>query len=70
MFSPFFMSLNNIQLFLFSSCVKTFNELFSSQNTEADILNIVSKAEEFEQLKVRCLQASTSVKLPRSKTSL
>uniref|UniRef100_A0A3B3DTQ4 Activating signal cointegrator 1 complex subunit 3 n=1 Tax=Oryzias melastigma TaxID=30732 RepID=A0A3B3DTQ4_ORYME len=33
--------------------IETFNELFSSQNTEADILNIVSKAEEFEQLKVR-----------------
>uniref|UniRef100_A0A4W6ERX7 Activating signal cointegrator 1 complex subunit 3 n=1 Tax=Lates calcarifer TaxID=8187 RepID=A0A4W6ERX7_LATCA len=33
--------------------IETFNELFNSQRTEADILNIVSKAEEFEQLKVR-----------------
>ncbi|RVE62284.1 hypothetical protein OJAV_G00155540 [Oryzias javanicus] len=33
--------------------IETFNELFSSQNTEADILNIVSKAEESRQLKVR-----------------
>lgn len=33
--------------------VKTFNENFNSQRTEADILSIVSKAEEFEQLKVR-----------------
>lgn len=31
---------------------KTFNESFNSQRTEADILSIVSKAEEFEQLKV------------------
>lgn len=31
---------------------KTFNENFNSQRTEADILSIVSKAEEFEQLKV------------------
>ncbi|XP_077383335.1 activating signal cointegrator 1 complex subunit 3 isoform X2 [Festucalex cinctus] len=33
--------------------IETFNELFNSQRTEADILSIVSKAEEFEQLKVR-----------------
>lgn len=33
--------------------MKTFNELFTSQQTEADILCTVSKAEEFEQLKVR-----------------
>ncbi|XP_028280593.1 activating signal cointegrator 1 complex subunit 3 [Parambassis ranga] len=33
--------------------IETFNELFNSQRTEADILNIVSKSEEFEQLKVR-----------------
>lgn len=31
---------------------KTFNESFNSQRTEADVLSIVSKAEEFEQLKV------------------
>lgn len=39
--------------FFFSPPVKTFNENFNSQRTEADILSIVSKAEEFEQLKVR-----------------
>uniref|UniRef100_A0A665WR59 Activating signal cointegrator 1 complex subunit 3 n=1 Tax=Echeneis naucrates TaxID=173247 RepID=A0A665WR59_ECHNA len=33
--------------------IETFNELFNSQRTDADILSIVSKAEEFEQLKVR-----------------
>ncbi|KAJ0066258.1 hypothetical protein NL108_004118 [Boleophthalmus pectinirostris] len=33
--------------------IETFNELFNSQRTEADILSIVSKAEEFDQLKVR-----------------
>ncbi|CAG6016100.1 unnamed protein product, partial [Menidia menidia] len=33
--------------------IETFNELFNSQKTEADILSIVSKAEEFDQLKVR-----------------
>ncbi|KAG7233189.1 hypothetical protein INR49_007395 [Caranx melampygus] len=33
--------------------IETFNESFNSQRTEADILSIVSKAEEFEQLKVR-----------------
>ncbi|XP_039972901.1 activating signal cointegrator 1 complex subunit 3 [Xiphias gladius] len=33
--------------------IETFNEHFNSQRTEADILSIVSKAEEFEQLKVR-----------------
>ncbi|XP_030580581.1 activating signal cointegrator 1 complex subunit 3 [Archocentrus centrarchus] len=33
--------------------IETFNELFNSQRTEAEILNIVSRAEEFEQLKVR-----------------
>uniref|UniRef100_A0A4W5RGW0 Activating signal cointegrator 1 complex subunit 3 n=1 Tax=Hucho hucho TaxID=62062 RepID=A0A4W5RGW0_9TELE len=33
--------------------METFNELFNSQKTEADILSIVSKAEEFEQVKVR-----------------
>ncbi|XP_076827950.1 activating signal cointegrator 1 complex subunit 3 isoform X2 [Brachyhypopomus gauderio] len=33
--------------------IETFNELFSAQKTEADILSIVSKAEEFEQVKVR-----------------
>ncbi|XP_061631426.1 activating signal cointegrator 1 complex subunit 3 isoform X1 [Phyllopteryx taeniolatus] len=33
--------------------IETFNEHFNSQRTEADILGIVSKAEEFEQLKVR-----------------
>ncbi|KAM4632986.1 activating signal cointegrator 1 complex subunit 3 [Polymixia lowei] len=33
--------------------IETFNELFNSQKTEADILGIVSKAEEFEQVKVR-----------------
>ncbi|XP_048008746.1 activating signal cointegrator 1 complex subunit 3 [Megalobrama amblycephala] len=33
--------------------IETFNELFNSQKTEADILSIVSKAEEFEQIKVR-----------------
>ncbi|XP_076136691.1 activating signal cointegrator 1 complex subunit 3 [Alosa pseudoharengus] len=33
--------------------IETFNEMFSSQKTEADILSIVSKAEEFEQVKVR-----------------
>ncbi len=33
--------------------LQTFNELFSPQKTEADILSIVSKAEEFEQVKVR-----------------
>ncbi|KTG40097.1 hypothetical protein cypCar_00023459 [Cyprinus carpio] len=30
---------------------QTFNKLFSAQKTEADILSIVSKAEEFEQIK-------------------
>ncbi|XP_039603796.1 activating signal cointegrator 1 complex subunit 3 [Polypterus senegalus] len=33
--------------------METFNELFAVHNTEADILCIVSKAEEFEQVKVR-----------------
>ncbi|KAM3614996.1 uncharacterized protein V6R79_021978 [Siganus canaliculatus] len=33
--------------------IETFNESFNSQRTEADVLGIVSKAEEFEQLKVR-----------------
>uniref|UniRef100_A0A8C6KGY8 Activating signal cointegrator 1 complex subunit 3 n=1 Tax=Nothobranchius furzeri TaxID=105023 RepID=A0A8C6KGY8_NOTFU len=33
--------------------METFNEHFNSQRTEADILTVVSKAEEFEQLKVR-----------------
>lgn len=33
--------------------IETFNELFNSQRTEADIFSIVSKAEEFDQLKVR-----------------
>ncbi|KAF7655892.1 hypothetical protein LDENG_00048920 [Lucifuga dentata] len=33
--------------------IETFNEHFNSQRTEADILSIVSKAEEFDQLKVR-----------------
>ncbi|XP_068602904.1 activating signal cointegrator 1 complex subunit 3 [Brachionichthys hirsutus] len=33
--------------------IETFNESFTSQRTEADILSIVSQAEEFEQLKVR-----------------
>ncbi|XP_032375241.1 activating signal cointegrator 1 complex subunit 3 [Etheostoma spectabile] len=33
--------------------IETFNELFNSQRTEADILSIVSRAEEFDQLKVR-----------------
>lgn len=32
--------------------VKTFNENLNSQQTEAEILSTVSKAEEFEQLKV------------------
>uniref|UniRef100_A0AAY4D056 Activating signal cointegrator 1 complex subunit 3 n=1 Tax=Denticeps clupeoides TaxID=299321 RepID=A0AAY4D056_9TELE len=35
------------------STIETFNELFSAQKTEADILSIISKAEEFEQVKVR-----------------
>ncbi|KAL4657484.1 activating signal cointegrator 1 complex subunit 3 [Arapaima gigas] len=33
--------------------IETFNELFNAQKTEADILSIVSKAEEFDQVKVR-----------------
>ncbi|KAJ3598427.1 hypothetical protein NHX12_001937, partial [Muraenolepis orangiensis] len=33
--------------------IETFNELFNSQRTEGDIFSIVSKAEEFEQVKVR-----------------
>lgn len=33
--------------------IETFNDLFDAQKTEADILSIVSKAEEFEQVKVR-----------------
>lgn len=33
--------------------METFNELFGAHKTEADIFNIVSKAEEFEQVKVR-----------------
>lgn len=33
--------------------MQMFNELFNSQKTEADILSIASKAEEFEQVKVR-----------------
>nr|E7F8F4.2 RecName: Full=Activating signal cointegrator 1 complex subunit 3 [Danio rerio] len=33
--------------------IESFNELFNAQNTEADVLSIVSKAEEFEQIKVR-----------------
>lgn len=32
---------------------QTFNDLFNAQKTEGDILSIVSKAEEFEQVKVR-----------------
>ena len=32
--------------------MKTFNENLNSQQTEAEILSTVSKAEEFEQLKV------------------
>lgn len=32
--------------------MKTFNEEFNSQKTEAEILTVVSKAEEFDQLKV------------------
>lgn len=32
---------------------QTFNELFFAHKTEGDILAIVSKAEEFEQVKVR-----------------
>lgn len=32
--------------------MKTFNESLHSQQTEAEILSTVSKAEEFEQLKV------------------
>lgn len=32
---------------------QTFNELFDAHKTEGDILAIVSKAEEFEQIKVR-----------------
>uniref|UniRef100_W5NIJ2 Activating signal cointegrator 1 complex subunit 3 n=1 Tax=Lepisosteus oculatus TaxID=7918 RepID=W5NIJ2_LEPOC len=33
--------------------IETFNELFDAHKTEADILSIVSKAEEFDQVKVR-----------------
>ncbi|NWS01521.1 ASCC3 protein, partial [Motacilla alba] len=33
--------------------IETFNELFDAHKTEGDILAIVSKAEEFEQIKVR-----------------
>ncbi|GCB75565.1 hypothetical protein scyTo_0015342 [Scyliorhinus torazame] len=33
--------------------IETFNELFSTHNTEADIFALVSKAEEFEQIKIR-----------------
>ncbi|XP_053317304.1 activating signal cointegrator 1 complex subunit 3 [Spea bombifrons] len=33
--------------------IETFNELFDAHKTEADIFAIVSKAEEFEQIKVR-----------------
>ncbi|TRY60612.1 hypothetical protein DNTS_007571 [Danionella cerebrum] len=33
--------------------IESFNELFNAHNTEADIFSIVSKAEEFEQIKVR-----------------
>ncbi|XP_078504501.1 activating signal cointegrator 1 complex subunit 3 [Lissotriton helveticus] len=33
--------------------IETFNELFDAHKTEGDILSIVSKAEEFEQIKVR-----------------
>lgn len=41
--------------------LKTFNENFNSQRTEADILSIVSKAEEFEQLKVSsCLELTSN----------
>lgn len=43
--------------------MKTFNELFNSQKTEADILSIVSKAEEFDQLKVGGSDAELSVHL-------
>lgn len=32
--------------------LQTFNELFDAHKTEGDILAIVSKAEEFEQIKV------------------
>ncbi|NWH78990.1 ASCC3 protein, partial [Piaya cayana] len=35
------------------STIETFNELFDAHKTEGDILAIVSKAEEFEQIKVR-----------------
>lgn len=40
-------------VFLLPPPMKTFNDHFNSQRTEADILSIVSKAEEFDQLKVR-----------------
>ncbi|XP_038655200.1 activating signal cointegrator 1 complex subunit 3 isoform X1 [Scyliorhinus canicula] len=33
--------------------IETFNELFSAHNTEADVFALVSKAEEFEQIKIR-----------------
>lgn len=33
--------------------MQTFNELFDAHKTEGDILSIVSKAEEFDQIKVR-----------------
>uniref|UniRef100_A0A4W3HS74 Activating signal cointegrator 1 complex subunit 3 n=1 Tax=Callorhinchus milii TaxID=7868 RepID=A0A4W3HS74_CALMI len=33
--------------------IETFNELFNAHSTEADIFAVVSKAEEFEQIKVR-----------------
>ena len=42
-----------LPLLVFSPSLKTFNELFNSQRTEAEVFSIVSKAEEFEQLKVR-----------------
>ncbi|XP_059501244.1 activating signal cointegrator 1 complex subunit 3 [Stegostoma tigrinum] len=35
------------------STIETFNELFNAHKTEADIFALVSKAEEFEQIKVR-----------------
>lgn len=63
----------HLLLFLPHPCLpKTFNELFNAQKTEADILSIVSKAEEFEQVKVSvggpasCQSSSTGVqRVPR-----
>lgn len=45
--------LTSFHVLVFFFLLQTFNELFNSQRTEADILSIVSKAEEFDQLKVR-----------------